>query len=457
MDHEKIEYEENLAKLKTSIFKLIGILTCSMIIEYSSYNDNKFVTMSKNIFHLIGGTFLTASLMNTPIVDFSKAIRPFLPNIFNKGNNLNKCKIKYNYLKNNIPKDVQEAIERAIKNAELKFEQYNKHDDDEKSKGKFLEECSRIDYILTLFQKTEQKCLKLDEIVDKIDKFLENREIKDELIQKVIIPYVYNMMNEEKHDLSPIYLLGASGIGKTKFVNDLAKVLDVPLIIGNMNNNRNQRYEDDEKFSISYLDQYTRALYESTTKHNSKTCILFLDEFDKKIDKYNTNLLNSLNAGKSIYDGELGIDVNIQNILLICAGNRRITAVHKHLQALENRFIIVKFPKMSENLKKEISMKHVMENIDITKVNINKLNELISNDKNHGVRQLLMELNIFIHNCLSKEMFKNTRWHKLLEDEENEIVGNCSVEENEENASVEEKENVNVRRRARSKSPFVKA
>jgi len=432
---------ENTNKLYSAFLKLVCVLGASFIIEIISKNfNNEFLSIFSSVFHLIGGSFLTASLMSAPIVEFQKSVIPFLPRIFRSNQRLEDCIYKYKKYKSQMTQETIKIVEKLLIEAEI----YESKNSSTEESIIFESLLSKINYILTFYEPIIETQFNVQQIINDYDKISFDNNTKKELIKQVIIPFVSKINNPTDNiSLNPIYLLGSPGTGKTKFVNDLAKILDIPVIAGSFDSFKH--HPGETKFNENAVHMYVKALHQAIKTRKTRTFILFIDEFDKRLERM-SNILYYLNSNNNVIEDEcLQISVNIGNILLICAGNKSITQVHKCHIPLDNRFIKINFPKIPNNLKKTIVYNTIKKYEN--RLNYNEIDQIINKDKLHGIRQLLMDVNTNISNQLGKKLFKGTRWENINNSEK-------ESEESEEESEEESKKVApkTIRRRARSRS-----
>ena len=438
--------EDNFTKLKSSAIKLAGVLAVAFLIEtYGEYFKDLYETFGR-IFYMLGGTYLTANLMSTPIQDFQKALTPYLPRIFRSDRKLDDCIHKYNRLRPYITRpDTIKKLEEYFREAEvylassisqevLVFDAY----------------IEKINYILTLHEPMPKTTIDIAVVIKKFDDMVV--ENKDELISKILVPFILKLNGESNIPLTPVYLLGSSGVGKTFFVHKMAEILNIPIISSTIGKKYNCQTHSCEKFDDQMVHMYTKALYTAIKTKKTRTFIMFVDEFDKKIER-TSHMLEYINCNNNeIYDNYLNIQTDIGDILFITAGNKRISQVHKCHLPLENRFVTITFPKLSQETKTSI----IYKALEIPQTE--GIDTLIANDKFHGIRQLLMKINIYRASIMGKQFFKGTSWEnvirkQLLDDDDSDDTASVSVSEEEE---AESKTNTKIRTRTRSKSPAPK-
>jgi len=249
----------------------------------------------------------------------------------------------------------------------------------------------------------------VDDIITRLNNFLSSydKELKNNIIKKILIPYTGNIWNgHTTYRPYPLFLCGSPGTGKTKFVEELAVMLDSHLYKFNDNNSKSTMcvdYINEIEYSV-----YIKAIYE-TRLNNKNNCIIFIDEFDKY---FNNVSRNDLNISKYLTffnnDDIIKIDDIVLpkiNMLIIASGNKLLKDVSPFLEPLHDRFVIIPFPKLTRELKK-----HIVYTKFIIKDEDPIINKMIDEDKNDGIRALLNNVSSHFEYTKMKNKFKNTSW-----------------------------------------------
>jgi hypothetical protein len=439
---------ENFIKLKSSAIKLLCVLLIAYIIEsYGIHFKELYETFGK-IFYMLGGTYLTANLMSTPIQEFQKALNPYLPRVFRSNQKLEDCIFKYQRIKQHITKpDTIKKIDQYIQDAELYISTNLSKTYDTLMFDAII---TKINFILTIHEPIPKIRVDINKVISKFDDMVVDN--KDELISKILVPFILKLNGESNIPINPVYLLGSPGVGKTHFVKKMADVLNIPIInatILDYNYHRGSHHSD--KFDDKMVHMYIRSLYTSITTKKSRTFIMFIDEFDKKLQR-TSDILEYLNChNNEVYDSYIDITADIGDILPVCAGNKRISNIHKCHIPLDDRFVTINFPKMSNEVKRSI----VYDIMNVPKSS--GIDTIIKNDKFHGIRQLLMKVNLYRAAIMGKDFFKGTNWEKTI----NAFLLKENGEEEEEDSEEDEDEEIPLSRsknthKARSKSPAKK-
>jgi hypothetical protein len=436
---------ENFIKLKSSAVKLICVVFIAFLVEvYGEYFKEIYNTFGK-IFYMLGGTYLTANLMSTPIQEFQKALNPYLPRIFRSNQRFEDCLYKYNRMKSFITNPTTiNKIEQYIREAEV----YLCNTTGSSDTIAFEALIKKIDFILTLHEPIPMTKIDINSVIAKFDDVIVDN--KEELIAKILVPFILRLNGESNIPLNPVYLLGSPGVGKTHFVNKMSEIIGIPIVNTTLvNYNYHQNVHTDSRFDEQMIHMYIRTLYTAITTKKTRTFIMFIDEFDKKIER-TSNVLEYMNCNNNeVFDYYLDIGCDIGNILPVCAGNKRISKVHKCHAPLDDRFVTINFPRMTQEIKSGI----VYDILNIPRSG--GIDTLINNDRFHGIRQLLMKVNIYRSSIMGSEFFKGTSWEKIIKKQLFEQDGEGEEEDSEIDEPIK-KTKTRTRARARSKSPLKK-
>lgn len=300
----------------------------------------------------------------------------------------------------------------------------------EKNKKTYDKETQNItlfmNFVLNFLKPKERQTISIDEITklnNAFKEFIENYgDSKDDLIESIVRPILlYLGTNIEMPAINSIFLVGSPGVGKTHFVNEIAKKLDARIVKYNNEEDvdRIRVYEDFES-QIKNLNPITQiAMSENMNKIN----ILFIDEIDKILlrkddtsDELIMFLLNILgdSSNKTIYDRSLNLNVKIpKNTIIICASNTSLVDLSNEIKqlkkALISRFREIVIP----DLTKEIQLKLILEYMDTYKnvVDIDSEDEKFVSDVIYsanykGLRELKLFVDNYINNKKAIEYFK---------------------------------------------------
>ncbi len=406
-------------KLYNLILSTITIVIFFIFSIMINKHENYLQTL-KDTIGFMGGSYFMSTITTKPLTYFTKSIEPYIPMFMctNKVTiTLNDYKNKLEKIKHSTNSHNYEVI--LIYLDRLHRESRRTHTDQED----FSNICEMLDYIFILEKHVECN-IDIKCSVNKIDNYLKTIQetIVEDLKNCIFKPYICNIAKKDKYiPLSPIYLVGNPGVGKTKFVNTISELLDIPVFTLDVNKEHKDwaiRYCD--KFEPNTLHLYTNLTH--TMKSNDRnSIILFIDEMDKKISCHKhmiTILLELINKGVfSFRDKHLNYKIDIKNIIIICCGNTEINEIKSEddnmgFEALSNRFITIKFPDMDNNLKATIVEKYIKTNYPFINYKKHELEikKIVNNDNEPGMRKLTIDIDLFINKCVSSEVFKGTVW-----------------------------------------------
>jgi hypothetical protein len=291
---------------------------------------------------------------------------------------------------------------------------------------------NKINFILTFYEPTKKINYKLEEIIDKFEKLNYSDEIKNRLIEYTVIPFLSKLNNHSKKiSIIPIYLLGEPGTGKTKFIRDLSDIFGIPIIntipvhVSDYNIYEHRRHDN---FNRSSVNSHIKTLYDNIKNYSTKTFILFLDEFDKKIKDIGPSILEMMNTDTTfIKDTYLGVEIEMGSFCFIGAGNISISHALRiksrpdeiinvgNIDPYENRFFTIIMPNITQEIKKIIAYKYIESYIDY--IVVKDIDEIILKDDFPGVRQMLMNIDIYISKQLVKKMFNGTKWGRFFKND----------------------------------------
>jgi len=405
---------------------------------YINTGENAVDTLS-NVIQFVGGPFLMSSLSQIPFNNLRKSIRPFTSMLINDPyikilkfyNNVNKIIIS-----DSVKPKINKYNELLIKYRSMMLK-----DDSYKSEYKFDpdEVIELIDYIITItsengINKTDKQILQ--NMISKIDIILDNYKISEQLRDYVLKPIIGNFYTDShnKMPFCPIYLFGAPGTGKTRFVELLAKELVVPILKFSKDNKPIINEYHEETVETDYKISFNKRLVSSmahvvyTYKKQKKPMgIFFIDELDKIVFEHTgrnrdysnigTYLLHILNPGNTfINDSYIDISVDIRDVLIIATVNKQLSKVDNVFKPLEDRFISIQFPNVPSNLKKKIAINHAINVCFKRKLSKEEMKEVIylsQKDKSEGVRKLLKSIQMYSTDVIHNQIFSSTSWNDL--------------------------------------------
>ena len=185
------------------------------------------------------------------------------------------------------------------------------------------------------------------------------------------------------------------------------------------------RYFDDYA-NNEFKECYTSVIaqcYHKMKIEKKPGIILFIDEVDKfgmrqitKLQKLLLEILN--NSVKTINDKYLNLNFDPRNILVVLASNKSLLELNSKYSPLMTRFVQIKFPAISKEIKNKIltkymdkEMKDIGENIDyLTDKEIQFINEIIEDSTKDGVRELIRYVGLYVNHFKSNKFYKGTLW-----------------------------------------------
>jgi len=300
---------------------------------------------------------------------------------------------------------------------------------------------SIINFYILLSSKNKDISINLKDKIGQLDIFVNNYGSSKHILKNcVLMPLLQRLKTFESVNISPIFLSGNPGTGKTKFVKDLSNILEIENY--NMILQEYNWIDTSKGFEKQNLSSYTKLIYNSKLKYGHNYGIIFIDEIDKQLKKdddksINTelllNLLSSMNNDREVYDKYLHTNIKIDNVLIICASNTTLDdlcKIHQSFGPLKDRFVEIKIPDISDDLKFKILNDYLLDKLsETTLIHTEFINKLISSIKDKGVRKLLNVLNIYINKLNSAKVFIDTQWsidniEKIQEDIINENIEN---------------------------------
>jgi ATP-dependent Lon protease len=397
------------------------IIIIFFIISITINKKESYLQTFKDTIGFMGGSYFMSTITTKPLTYFTKSMEPYIPTMLCTNKFiiiLNNYRIKFEKIKHSLNLHNTDNILRYLSILqEMTVDEYNCSSDS------FNNICNVLEYIFILEKQVECK-IDVQCSVDKIDEYLKTiqESVVDELKNCIFKPYICNMFKQDKHiPLSPIYLVGNSGVGKTKFVNTIAELLDIPVFLFDIKKEpKKWQIRSHDRFDSNNLNTYTNIMH-AAKSNNKNSIILFIDEMDKKIgiDKNMiTILLELINKGVfSFHEKHIDYKIDIKNIIIICCGNTEIEEIksvndNMGIEALANRFITIKFPDIDNSLKTTIVEKYIKTNYPFLnyKKHSEEINKIVNNDNEPGMRKLMINIDLFMNKYISFEVFKGTVW-----------------------------------------------
>lgn len=258
-----------------------------------------------------------------------------------------------------------------------------------------------INMLLVIYKDTDIQIDKIENIIYNMDIFLNSYddELKKIIKNKVLIPFIGSIYSNKFSEISPIFLHGSAGVGKTKFVQEISRILDSHLYYEQDSSNINNKNDID-------INMYTNAIYNAKLQ-NKKSCIIFIDEFDKFFHQNSGHVVSKylklLNTDTIYIDDEIILPKF--HMLIFASGNKLLNNISTDLLPLQNRFITITFPKITKELKKKI----IYSKFNIIKED-SIINNIINNNDDDGIRTLLIEISKILEIRKMNNLFNNTCW-----------------------------------------------
>lgn len=417
-----IKIYESFSDDKRIVFSsLLNLSLYSLFALYVNRQKTKTETFKKT-YEFMGGMYLMSTLSKQPIENFIKSLKLVLPTFLIKGDGYEYQKLSNKYKlfqemedKTGIPESTLKEIEYSYKYMKKCFEYELRNED---TRGfDYKKYIPTLNFVLDIWLNKQDVVKPENESLETLINRFKNIG-NSELKEKVLKPIIGNLFSDVKIKVTPIYLKGEPGVGKTHYVEQLSKKLKIPLI----------QFEQE-----SYHDGIGPVKLEKiscVTKLYIKTDsfgILFIDEIDKQLNQHAKTVYNR-DSDKSLYekllltlgdvdnfiwlDPQLQINIPIDNIIIICAGNEYPSEIDEKYKPLEDRFLKIDFPPLEYELKLKIvcekSKKYL--NRELKTEELEFLTNLTRENKDPGVRQLLIEVKDYCRKQLHLEIFKGTEW-----------------------------------------------
>jgi len=406
-----------------SLFQLMIIIFASILLS----SNDATSSIPNQIFTYIGGPYLMSNITNKPIENLKLSVTPLLPSFLLDDNYITELRLLEKKLnKNNVNTVIYKKIEELLKETKNLYSQLLKMQSTSMTythtQKEFTKILGVIEY-LNVLNNNEVLIAKdeIGDIITRIDQLISTYESREQLVASVLKPFVNNLTNSTyKAIINPIYLLGPPGTGKSKFVNELAKNLDVSIYkLDPEDRLFNPEFEEvGYEFKASYVLLYNRLIHKMKSE-NKPGIIFFIDEIDK-ITKKGTldKLLTLLNANqKNVQDEYLGVPANIENILVICAANKNLSDINEKYGPLMSRFTVIEFPSISTELKRSIIMNNLIEQLNRIGLEYDEhrdlqfINDLLNQGSHlEGVRELLMQVGAYVNYLQGNQIFAGSSW-----------------------------------------------
>lgn len=448
--------------LTKSSLKLFCVIIFSLFTKDT--NTKNYKDLLNYIYNFMGGQHLMTNLLTAPIQEFKDSYTTFFNSLITREPvvtdndeiflDLYHKKDPSVVIHDKVRPFINRRIEYYTKISKSKTVVHGRDfTDARKNMNMYYSSMNKLCIL-----ENQERTVDFNIYIDKLDSAFFAYENKTELINKIIKPFIYNMYNTNKRvNVIPLFLVGEPGTGKTKFVTDLSNILDVPIckhtdFIGKVGMGESDSfYITDEVDSCKFNIKTIRDAYiENMLQKKSRNLIFFVDEMDKKMNDSRLIyfLLDILGQSKPIKNSFFqGLEISMPNILFIMAGNNKISEISKQkstntcynvidmdmdidempmhykqnnnsksIESIESRIIYIEFPKMQLETKNMIVYKFLKDSLDDSlyqTIDTKYIDDLINNDTNGGVRNLLLQMSIYINTIRNKQFYTGTKWDNV--------------------------------------------
>lgn len=414
-------------------FSLLIVFVVSM----SVYKNGVSHEILNDIFVFVGGQYFMSSITTGVLTKMKKLLELYKPDNKNKKESVISKKYEFEALlkkSDNVSQETQRHYDEAIRKLDNAIERELSDGYYEKDEVEKYYSCVKN----ILEASAKQKVLEnVRDVVYNVEKYISNfTDNKDTLKKCVIKPFVYNLASQgHKTRINAIYLHGSPGVGKTRFVENFAKITNAYVSkltitqIGRMLDGYMCYQNSHHNFSEDKLNPITLAVRNSKINGFCGT-IVMIDEMDKfeKRDKrvLFRFLLQALNSeSTTFYDEYLDFNVDLNNVLFVCAGNKKIEELGEEAIPLKSRFIEILFGGIETVSKEKIVREYIHNKVKEKSIRITKeINKYIGTfitgilktyEATPGVREILNQTDVFICELLSKEVFMGTVWEERID------------------------------------------
>ncbi len=434
------QLDQPAKKLFTAFAQFLLVLIPTAWTAYANKTaDKAWGVVAYDVIEKMGGGYLIAQIMGPNINNLLAATRPYLPNFIvsqNLTNEMRRIEKQYKDQELSMTDKQKKSMLYGLKFFKVLCNRSLAASDSDYDRALAVRYLALVDFSLKILLTNniaamlENSTQAKNNLLIKIDRLLSTYGNKALIKQEIIKPFLGNAYSGSKLPARSIYLVGDPGVGKTKFVTELASILDCVCIKVDYSTVTNSQafdiFKDFDIKSIHLITQARLAMHEA----GKSLCIIFFDELDKNLsaDTENKNtsytndssiqtfLLKMLNPDLDmVLDSYLNLEVPTVNILLVAAGNKMLTDIGGDYSALASRFIPIEFPKLEPQLKTEIAVTYVKQkfiqaNLEITETDVNAIEKMATEDTNPGVRILKMAVETYVGNKLAASVFAGTAW-----------------------------------------------
>lgn len=414
-----IKVNKKLHQLNDSIKKNHIVVTFGsfllllFILMYTSYDDIKTKSVNELMYgvytYLIGGSLLGQYAIKDAFYELISKIRTALTydHEFHE--------IKDNFMKLKEAKLVDDKMDRLFRNIEADYSDIStspRPSTTSKQEMANLKSFMQLLIDLTASHHEEMNTVLPDDyitdIIAKLEEFMKDYgSAAKQLDRELVNPLLLNMIGKEGPPVSAIFLVGRPGVGKTRFVQHLAKILHAKVYeflppakgdIGRIN-----FFAKSAKEQYPNLSVFTRMTLDAK-ENKGKPMILFIDEIDKKLNKeLLTTLLDLLGDPKSRKMADPGLNITVKlpkNIVVVCASNKTLELIveeNKKYEPLLSRFVEIFIPDMA----KEVQLKATTDYIksiypQLTKEDETFISDVVYRTTFPGMRELINISNTYV-------------------------------------------------------------
>lgn len=439
---EEIKYELNNTKLNF-VITVGGFILLLFYAIYSNLDitntQDSLLRTANYLFLFLGGQHLTSRVISGVITNpLNKTTRK----IYYKAVGIPQDKLLTHYqtkykteiapLKNT---SVDKFFNKMFDNIKFHVRSIEKKPyDEEHSVSRIDDLFKNVDLVFDLVSDDTQLDFKseLDSTIYNIEQFLGSYpDVKETLLTSAIKPFVQNMLAPYKIPVSSIFIWGQPGTGKSSFIHKLASILDVSVLEYQPPQERRRYRNHDKEVTIDDLSSIAKLIYKAKTETGRADCILYFDEIDKKIlnrDRNNEFKLEELlnltgdMANKTYYEEDLGINIPITNMLIVCTSNLSIDeliAKDNRCLALKRRFIEINFPDIDKALQLKIITNYLKnlyttKNVLYTDADEQFFTKIVALTNFTGMGELISGANIYMSNKIGQSSFSGTQWASML-------------------------------------------
>lgn len=401
----KLAEFENVIK-KNEIVISIGLVFFALL--FGLYNEKMSLL---EIVHSVWSYFVGGSILAQYVVRDS---------LYNVMNRLNKY-LKYDLEYHNIVKSFNELklkdtrIFNVFNRIAIDYEHYEHNSSKIYAKGAK----SLMKFVIELYSPSPiRKTNDIKEIVQKLELLKKDYGNVSEILNNSIIdPILLDMLGIKGPAISPIFLSGNPGVGKTRFVNLLGQIVGAKVYNYNLCKKNDYSYSRSAHEQIKDFGIFVEIMYE----YDGSPIILFIDEFDKNLNKddgYEILAVLLELLGDSIKrvttSNFLRLPLTMpNNMIVVCASNKTLQNISKNndrYEPLFSRFIEIKLPDLTKEIQTQSTIEYVKSIYhEFNEEDETFLTELVSRTDFKGLRELINISNTYVSNLKSIPFLKEIK------------------------------------------------